>query len=216
MPRRTGGGASAENYPRVVAVLNVNAKQNDRQFSETDLKILSIVANHAAAALEMVKQHPIVGYEVLLPVRILTKEHLQLVRSHHERIDGTGYPDGLQGDQIPLVVRVLTVADSYDAMSSRRPYRPPLSSATIIEQLQRYSGSQFDPDVANIFINLIEEGEVPPYENAILSQGSEITHQRLGNLAPPIPAAVHHTRGKNRIDHVAPIEILDQVRFRIR
>ena len=252
-PPSDNGLASASNYPRVVAVLNVNAKQNGRPFSETDLKILSIVANHAAAALEnvrlirdvedahlstiqsmallldakdpytqghservriysvmaarrmgmpesdihalrlgaalhdvgkvgvkdsllnkngsptsdeweMVKRHPIVGYEVLLPVRILTKEHLALVRSHHERIDGAGYPDGLQGDQIPLVVRVLTVADSYDAMSSRRPYRPPLSPATIIEQLQRYSGSQFDPNVAKVFINLIEEGEVPRQE----------------------------------------------------
>jgi response regulator RpfG family c-di-GMP phosphodiesterase len=236
--------------PRVIGVINVNKKKSGRQFSEGDLKILSIIANHAAAALEnvrliknvedahlatlqsmallleakdaythghservrnhclkvarrmgmseqdieilrvaaplhdlgkigvkddvlnkngaptvdewgMIKRHPILGYDVLVPVRLLTREHLNLVRGHHERIDGSGYPDGLGGDQIPPATQVIIVADAYDAMASDRAYRPALSPDMIISQLRRFSGTQFSHKVAEVFVGLIEKGELP-------------------------------------------------------
>lgn len=110
---------------------------------------------------DMIRKHPILGYDVLVPVRLLTREHLNLVRGHHERMDGTGYPDGLKGDQIPPATQVIIVADAYDAMSSDRAYRPALSPEKIIEQLRRFSVSQFNPEVAETFVNMIENGEVP-------------------------------------------------------
>lgn len=235
--------------PRVIGVLNVNAKKGGGEFSEGDLKILSIVANHAAAALinvrliedlenthlatlqsmslvleakdaytsghservrdysllaarkmgmsdkdieilrvgavlhdvgkigvsdavlnksgkltseewEAIRRHPAVGYDVLRPVRTLAPEHLQLIRSHHERMDGQGYPDGLDGSEIPPLTRIIAVADAYDAMASHRAYRRALSTEEIVGQLTEHSSTQFDPDVARVFIDLIENGEL--------------------------------------------------------
>jgi len=239
--------------PRVLGVLNVTDKKDGARFTEGDLKILSIVANHAAAALEnarliksveeahlstlqsiallleakdaythghsqrvrnysvwaarrlgmaetdievlrlgaalhdvgkvgikdgilnkrgeptpeeweTIRRHPLVGYEVLMPVRVLRPEHRQLVRGHHERMDGSGYPDGLRGDQLSPVTRVIVVADAYDAMASDRAYRSALSPPQILEQLKRHSGTQFDPLVANTFVDLVESGKTPPQE----------------------------------------------------
>ncbi len=235
--------------PRVIAVLNVAGKRNGGGFTERDLRILSIVANHAAAAIEnarlihdiehahlsslqsmallleakdpythghsqrvrdyavltakrmgmskedvstmqlgamlhdigkigvkddvlgknghltddewaMIKQHPQIGYEVLAPVGFLSKEHLALVRSHHERIDGTGYPDGLEGDQLSPLVRVIAVADAFDAMSSSRAYRSAMSLSGITAEIKRCAGAQFDRKVASLFVDLIESGEL--------------------------------------------------------
>jgi len=241
--------ASGLDRPKVLGVLNVNKKKDGRCFAEGDLKILSIIANHAAAAIEnarllkdmedahlatlqsmamlleakdaythghservrdysilaaremgmsdadievlriaaplhdvgkigvkdeilnkngpptpeewdKIRYHPILGYEVLLPVRLLTQEHLQLVRGHHERIDGSGYPDQLKGDQIAPITQVIVIADAYDAMSSDRAYRPALSPTDIIQQLKAFSGTQFNAKVADVFIRLIEAGRL--------------------------------------------------------
>jgi response regulator RpfG family c-di-GMP phosphodiesterase len=243
------GLVSGGDVPRVLGVLNVNEKKGGSQFTESDLKILSIVANHAAAAIEnvrlikdvedahlatlqsmallleakdaythghservrdysvlaarrrglseqdievlrvgaalhdvgkvgvrdevlnkngpltddewaMIKRHPMVGYDVLVPVRLLTQEHLQLVRGHHERIDGSGYPDGLKGDAQSPIAQTIVVADAYDAMASTRAYRPALSPEAILDQLRRFSGSQFEPHMAIVFIELIRNGEL--------------------------------------------------------
>jgi response regulator RpfG family c-di-GMP phosphodiesterase len=235
---------------RVLAVINVNEKKGGGPFTEGDLKILSIVANHAAIALEnvrlidalqsahistlqsmalaleakdnythghservrnyavmaaqklglpskdletirlgamlhdvgkigvsdavlnkvekledeeweQIKAHPVIGYDVLVPVGFLTEDHLALVRSHHERLDGSGYPDGLVAEEQDMRVRILAVADTYDAMSSDRAYRPGLSQKIILEELQycRNNG-KLDPIVVDLFIQLIESGEI--------------------------------------------------------
>ncbi len=80
---------------------------------------------------------------------------------HHERYDGTGYPSGMSGKDIPLCARIICVADAYDAMSSTRCYRSKLSGEEIITELRRCSGSQFDPDVVNQMIAMIEDGGAP-------------------------------------------------------
>ena len=242
---------SSSDMPRVLGVLNVTEKRGGSQFTDGDLKMLSIVANHAAAALEnvrliksvenahlstlqsiallieakdaythghsqrvrdysvwiakrmglaekdidmlrliaplhdvgkvgvkdgvlnkngpptdeewdQIRRHPSVGYEVLMPVRLFTEEHLQMVKGHHERVDGSGYPDGAKGDQISLVTRVLAVADAYDAMASNRAYRNALSMPQIVEQIKRSSGTQFDATVARVLLESLERGELPP------------------------------------------------------
>ncbi|MCX5757900.1 MAG: HD domain-containing protein [Candidatus Hydrogenedentes bacterium] len=250
-PSKIGEHVPSVEMPRVLGVINVNEKKSRGQFSEGDLKILSIVANHTAAALEnvrlindvqdahlatlqsmallleakdaythghservrdysvlvarkmglsqqetevlrvsaalhdvgkigvkdaildkcgpltpdewaMIRRHPKLGYDVLSHVPHLTKEHLQVVRGHHERIDGTGYPDRLQGDQLAAITQIIVVADAYDAMASDRAYRPALTREKIVEQIRRFAGSQFDPHVANVFLELIERGELRP------------------------------------------------------
>ncbi len=236
--------------PRVLAVMNVCKKSKGDSFTESDLKVLIIIANHAAAAIEnarlildlqgahlstlqsmallleardsythghsqrvrdysmlaaerlglsreeldvislaaplhdlgkvgvndgtlnkmgklndeeweQIKQHPVIGFDVLSPVRFLEEKHLLIVRHHHERIDGTGYPDGLKGDELPMATRVTAVADAFDAMSSSRAYRKTMSPERIIEELEKCSATQFDPDVVTLFVKLIKDGRVP-------------------------------------------------------
>ncbi len=109
---------------------------------------------------DMIRLHPQIGYDVLEPVHFLTKGHLDLVRYHHERVDGNGYPDGLEGDQVPEIVRILTVADAFDAMSSSRAYRRGMPCDRIIEELKRCSGTQFDARIVKLFIEMIQAGEI--------------------------------------------------------
>lgn len=98
----------------------------------------------------LIKAHPVVGHKILEPLRFLARESCA-VRHHHERFDGTGYPDGLRGDGIPLVARVVTVADVFDALTSHRPYRTALDTAGAREEIARGRGSHFDPCIADAF-----------------------------------------------------------------
>jgi HD-GYP domain-containing protein (c-di-GMP phosphodiesterase class II)/CheY-like chemotaxis protein len=234
---------------RVMAVLNVREKRNGGRFTDGDLKTLSIVANHAAAAMqnvklirdiershiatiesmallleardvytqchsqrvrdisiaiaraqgmpqsdidilrlgaafhdigkvgvpdqvlnkpsrlnddewELIRRHPAIGYGVLEPIHFLAQGHLEVVRGHHERIDGHGYPDGLSGSDVTPLMRITAVADSYDAMAADRAYRKALPRDTIVEEMKKGSGGQFDPKVVNILFELLEAGAV--------------------------------------------------------
>jgi HD-GYP domain-containing protein (c-di-GMP phosphodiesterase class II) len=82
------------------------------------------------------------------------------VRYHHEFYDGSGYPEGLSGENIPLVARIICVADCYDAMSTDRYYRSRCSKEYIIEELRKHSGTQFDPKIADIMVQLILNEEI--------------------------------------------------------
>lgn len=237
--------------PGVVAVLNVSEKRGGATFTEGDLKILSIVANHAAAALEnarlihhveeahlatlqsmtllleakdvythghservtdysvalarklglseqdieilrvgatfhdigkvgvpdvvlnkrerltdeeweMIRQHPSIGWGILEPVSFLAQGHRELVRGHHERLDGSGYPDGLQKEDVSPLLRIISVADAYDAMSSDRAYRKAMPTDKIMEELRRSAHSQLDSKVTNVFIEMVERKELNP------------------------------------------------------
>ena len=99
-----------------------------------------------------VSYHPLVGDEVLSAVSFPWPEVRSVVRSHHERMDGTGYPDGLQGKQIPLPARVLALADAFDAMTSNRPYRNRMPLDLALAELVRCSGDQFEPAVVRAFL----------------------------------------------------------------
>jgi HD-GYP domain-containing protein (c-di-GMP phosphodiesterase class II) len=83
------------------------------------------------------------------------KDILPIIRSHHERIDGMGYPDGLKNGDIPFLSRIIAVADTFDSMTSDRPYRPKASKEDAISELKRYSGIQFDPEVVEAFSDTI-------------------------------------------------------------
>ncbi len=99
----------------------------------------------------LMNEHPVKGEEILRDVDQLAAER-PLIRHHHEWYNGSGYPDRLIGDQIPLLARVLHVADAFEAMTASRPYRPvPLTAAEAHEELRRYAGIQFDPMVVEAF-----------------------------------------------------------------
>ena len=88
----------------------------------------------------------------------------QGAKYHHERYDGKGYTEGLMGEDIPQVARIIGVADSYDAMASDRCYRKALSNDVIVEELNKHNGTQFDPEVVPHMLAMIEEGIVPMRE----------------------------------------------------
>jgi ribonuclease P protein subunit RPR2 len=100
-----------------------------------------------AAERALMERHPVVGYEILREIDFLG-EAKQVVRSHHERWDGRGYPDGLVGEAIPPAARVFSVADTLDALTSDRPYRPGKSFGVAREVIASGSGTQFDPEAA--------------------------------------------------------------------
>jgi diguanylate cyclase (GGDEF)-like protein len=104
---------------------------------------------------EPVKVHPKLGVEILRHIIDLVN-CLPAILHHHERYDGKGYPSGLKGNNIPLEGRILAVADAYDAMTSPRPYREQLSSQQAINELKRCAGTQFDPELVDVFSKLIE------------------------------------------------------------
>ncbi len=101
----------------------------------------------------IIKSHPMVGAKILEPLRFLARETCA-VRHHHERFDGGGYPDGLRGEDIPYVARVVTVADVFDAITSNRPYRTALALDEAREEIARGIGSHFDPAVAEAFLRV--------------------------------------------------------------
>lgn len=103
----------------------------------------------------VIKKHPHRALEILEPLKFLTKEK-EAICHHHERFDGKGYPDGLKGEEIPLEARILSVADSFDAMNSERPYRKPLPEDVVISELKKGSGSQLDPKIVAIFLDLLK------------------------------------------------------------
>ncbi|HZW11465.1 MAG TPA: HD-GYP domain-containing protein [Phycisphaerales bacterium] len=102
---------------------------------------------------EAIKRHPRMGYEILRGIPQLA-DILPGVLWHHERFDGRGYPDGVAGEQIPLMARILALADTFDAMSSNRAYRPAMARDRVLEEIVRVSGSQFDPALAARFVQL--------------------------------------------------------------
>ena len=107
----------------------------------------------------VIKNHTLWGAEILKNVTNIPDATV-VARSHHERWDGTGYPDGLAGTQIPLGARIVAIADAYDAMSSARVYRQPLSHSTIRSELLQGRGTQFDPQLLDAFLPLFDSGEL--------------------------------------------------------
>jgi putative nucleotidyltransferase with HDIG domain len=104
---------------------------------------------------EHMRQHPVIGLQILGQVRSVADATTAILH-HHEHYDGSGYPDGLAGDAIPLISRILMVSDAFDAMTSDRPYRKAISASDAIAELRRHSGTQFDPQVVKAFLRRFE------------------------------------------------------------
>lgn len=108
-----------------------------------------------------IKKHPKIGYDMLKHIPAFRENSiLDMVLSHHERYDGKGYPHGLIGESIPLVARIMAVADSFDAMTSRRVYRDNHDLEYALNEIRKGKQSQFDPQIADVFLELISKGRV--------------------------------------------------------
>lgn len=110
----------------------------------------------SAEELEIMYQHPSIGMKILAPISFLGDVR-EIIHQHHERFDGKGYPSGLKGEELLLEARILAVADTYDAMTTDRPYRNALSHEVTIQEIRDHSGTQFDPQVAQAFLDLCEK-----------------------------------------------------------
>ncbi|MCR5618636.1 MAG: HD domain-containing protein [Lachnospiraceae bacterium] len=108
---------------------------------------------------DIIKSHTVRGGEILSSFKSL-KDVDEGARYHHERYDGKGYPEGLAGEAIPEIARMICVADSFDAMNSNRVYRKKLTSGMIMEEIENNKGKQFDPKIADIFLRLLKEGKI--------------------------------------------------------
>jgi putative two-component system response regulator len=106
------------------------------------------------------KRHPEIGARIIAPMRF-ARDVAPIIRGHHERWDGTGYPDGLAGNDIPLGARIIAIADAYDAMTTDRPYRAALSTSEAVERFVAARGTQFDPELLDVFLALLEQGALP-------------------------------------------------------
>lgn len=102
-----------------------------------------------------IKQHPNIGVHILSHAKIF-QNILPIVEHHHEKYDGTGYPSKLAGNDIPYLARIAAIADSFDAMNSRRAYRDSLPLDVIISEFEKYKGSQFDPQIADVFLDILK------------------------------------------------------------
>jgi len=111
---------------------------------------------------EIIKEHPSIGANILKQMGLWEQER-RIIRCHHERFDGTGYPDGLKEEQIPFLARILSVADVYDAMASDRAYRKRMEEALILKIIHEGAGTQFDPQVVEAFEAVYEQGKIRQY-----------------------------------------------------
>lgn len=117
------------------AILNKRARLTDEEFM-------------------VMREHPVIGYEICRPL-MLSEGILMIIRNHHEKLDGSGYPDGLKGGELPLSLRIVCVADAFDAMSSRRPYRGVMDPLHVQAELSKGAGTQFDPVVVEVLRELL-------------------------------------------------------------
>jgi len=120
-----------------------------------------------AEEFELMKTHTILGAKILEPLRVKAIERIRgMVRNHHEMVDGTGYPDGLKGEKIPLGARIIAVADCFDTMVSERAYKPGRTIDEAFKELRRCSGTQFDSDIVDAFARSMEYTNDPvPHEH---------------------------------------------------
>jgi HD-GYP domain-containing protein (c-di-GMP phosphodiesterase class II) len=130
--------------------LHIAAHLHDVGKIRVDMHLVQKPGPLTAVEWIQMRKHPLEGFRII--DGLVHSRIADTVIAHHERFDGSGYPFGLRGDDIPYLARILLVADAYDAMTSDRPYQPPLSPDQALTELQRCAGSQFDPRVVDAMV----------------------------------------------------------------
>lgn len=134
--------------------------------------ILNKPSNLTPEEREMVKSHPVVGAQILSPVKTFER-HVAGIRHHHEMFDGSGYPDGLKGEAIPLSARIVSLADAFDAMTSTRPYRIGLPLTFAMQEMIKMRGRQFCPATVDAFARVLQSAAAAGLAAAPPAEGSE-------------------------------------------
>lgn len=150
--------------PSMVQAIEIGAMMHDIGKIGVPDDILKKPGSLTSEEFEIVKRHPVIGEEILKPMQHpLFDIPRQIVRWHHERLDGKGYPDGLSGNEIPLAAKITFVADAYDAMTSERPYRDGMPLEKAFTELRKNAGTQFEPDIVEVLYDLLApmSGRVP-------------------------------------------------------
>jgi len=125
----------------------------------------AVISNHTKLGIDdfrLIKKHSEVSYELLLPLDALSHETLSAIRYHHERMNGTGYPAGLAGEQVPIEARILAVADSYDAMTHDRPYRKAMEPLQAMSELRRCCPAGYDPQCVDALARALKLAAMEP------------------------------------------------------
>lgn len=155
----------------------------------------------------LIKAHPVISAKILEPVSTL-RDILPIIRHHHEHYDGSGYPAGLRGDEIPAGSRLLAIVDAFDAMASGRAYRRVMSLDEIITELHYHQSSQFDPHILNVFVEAIKSGEISLAKAIIVGQEVAPTPMTFDELKFYIRV---HPRDAFRIVRQVTDYVLDEV-----
>jgi putative nucleotidyltransferase with HDIG domain len=145
--------------PSMQAVIHIGAHLHDIGKIGVPDFVLNKPGKLTETELVMVRQHPEIGSNIVSKIKVL-RPVIDIVRHHHERYDGQGYPDGLSGGEISLGARIVAVADAFDAMTSARPYRPALSRREAMREMRRCRGSQFDPEVVDALVALDDKNRI--------------------------------------------------------
>lgn len=155
----------------------------------------------------IIKEHTIIGANILKNISLI--DHVQeIVRNHHERYDGNGYPDGLKGKEIPLHARIVAVADSYDAMSFQRIYRNQLPPEKIIQELENNKGTQFDPEITDIFLKLLREDRIHVKEDHLsITENTQIPEAEIemSQFISDIMSTIRTQKAKENLDFLTGI-----------
>lgn len=143
--------------------------------------------------LEIIRQHPVIGANIVAPLHLLPRERA-IVLHHHERWDGKGYPLGLAGEDIPLLCRIIALADSYDAITSDRPYRPRRCHEEALAEIAAHAGTQFDPELTRQFIDIMSRPkmvhEIQNLDAELTSGQHQLSEQQFQQIVRNLPPNV--------------------------
>jgi putative nucleotidyltransferase with HDIG domain len=137
-------------------ILKYGAFLHDIGKIDMDREILTKPGKLTEFEMNIIKKHPVYGAAMVQPIKSLYG-CIELILYHHENIDGSGYPEGIKGDEIPLGAKILRIVDSFDAMITDRPYKRGISVEDAKKELQKYAGVYYDKEIVEVFIELVEK-----------------------------------------------------------
>ncbi len=145
------------------------------------------------------RRHVVVGEEIVRPLKSAANL-LPIVRHHHERVDGAGYPDGLRGDAIPLAARIFAVTDVWDALRCKRPYRNAWTPAQAREYIDEQAGRHFDPQIVEVFLRMEREGQMDlgPVTPPAGVEATDATPEAAGVMTPDLQESLATSRVPSR------------------